>query len=95
MSVLLIAELNNDQLAEDATGKALAAAKLMGDVTILCVGEKTSEAAKTAAKLNGVMKVLFVESEALGHELAESVSELIVSLSGDFTHIVAPHMVIS
>ena len=90
MAVLLIAELNNDQLAEDATGKALAAAKLMGDVTILCVGEKTSEAAKSAAKLNGAKKVLFVESNALGHELAEAVSDLIVSLSVDFTHIVAP-----
>ena len=90
MAVLLIAELNNDQLAEDATGKALAAAKLMGDVTILCVGEKTSEAAKSAAKLNGSKKVLFVESKALGHELAEAVSDLIVSLSVDFTHIVAP-----
>ena len=90
MAVLLIAELNNDQLAEDATGKALAAAKLMGDVTILCVGEKTSEAAESAAKLNGAKKVLFVESKALGHELAEAVSDLIVSLSVDFTHIVAP-----
>ena len=90
MAVLLIAELNNDQLAEDATGKALAAAKLMGDVTILCVGEKTSESAKSAAKLNGAKKVLFVESKALGHELAEAVSDLIVSLSVDFTHIVAP-----
>ncbi|MFL2798651.1 MAG: electron transfer flavoprotein subunit alpha/FixB family protein [Paracoccaceae bacterium] len=90
MAVLLIAELNNDQLAEDATGKALAAAKMMGDVTILCVGEKTSEAAKSAAKLNGAKKVLFVESKALGHELAEAVSDLIVSLSVDFTHIVAP-----
>ena len=90
MAVLLIAELNNDQLAEDATGKALAAAKLMGDVTILCMGEKTSEAAKSAAKLNGAKKVLFVESKALGHELAEAVSDLIVSLSVDFTHIVAP-----
>jgi electron transfer flavoprotein alpha subunit len=90
MAVLLIAELNNDRLAEDATGKALAAAKLMGDVTILCVGEKTSEAAKSAAKLNGAKKVLFVESNALGHELAEAVSDLIVSLSVDFTHIVAP-----
>ena len=90
MSVLLIAELNKDQLAEDATGKALAASKLMGDVTILCVGERTSEAAQTAAKLSGVKKVLFVESEALGHELAEALCDLIVSLSANFTHIVAP-----
>ena len=44
----------------------------MGDVTIQSGGERTSEAAQTADKLSGVKKVLFVETEALGHELAEA-----------------------
>ena len=90
MSVLLIAELTNDQLAEDATGKAVTAATMMGEVTILCAGEKTSEAANSAAKLNGVTRVLFAESNELGHDLAESLSDLIISLSDNFSHIVAP-----
>jgi electron transfer flavoprotein alpha subunit len=90
MAVLLIAELTNDQLAEDATGKALTAAKIMGDVTILCAGDKTSEAAKKASKFTGVTKVLYAEDNGLGHDIAESLSDMIISLSDNFSHIVAP-----
>jgi electron transfer flavoprotein alpha subunit len=90
MAVLLIAELSNSELAEDATAKALTAAKKMGDVTILCAGENTENAAKSAAKLSGVAKVLCAESPYLGHDLAEPLSDLIISLSDKFSHIVAP-----
>ena len=86
MAVLLIAELSNSELAEDATAKALTAAKKMGDVTILCAGENTENAAKSAAKLSGVAKVLYAESSSLGHDLAEPVSDLIISLSDKFSH---------
>ena len=83
MAVLLIAELSNSELAEDATAKALTAAKKMGDVTILCAGENTENAAKSAAKLSGVSKVLYAESSSLGHDLAEPISDLIISLKSD------------
>ena len=81
MAVLLIAELSNSELAEDATAKALTAAKKMGDVTILCAGENTENAAKSAAKLSGVAKVLYAESPYLGHDLAEPLSDLIISIA--------------
>ena len=90
MAVLLIAEVNGGELAVDSTAKALTAAKQIGEVTVLCVGSGCSSAAEAAAKLDGVSKVLCAQNDAYGHDLAEPVAALIVSLAGDYSHIVAP-----
>ena len=36
MAVLILAELNGNQLSEDATAKAVSAAKELGEVHVLC-----------------------------------------------------------
>ena len=90
MAVLLLAEVTDGELALDATSKAVAAAKMLGDVTVLCAGGSAAAAGEAAAKINGVSKVLVAEDETLGHRLAESTAALIVSLAGDYDHITAP-----
>ncbi|MGR3501542.1 electron transfer flavoprotein subunit alpha/FixB family protein [Pseudaestuariivita sp.] len=90
MAVLLIAEVTNGELNADATAKAVTAAKVMGDVTVLAAGASAADAAAEAAKIDGVAKVLCAEDPSLGHRLAESTAALIVSLAGDYSHIVAP-----
>ena len=90
MAVLLIAEVANGALAVDATAKALTAAKALGDVTVLCAGAGCNGAADAAAKLDGVSKVLCADDAAYGNGLAEPVGDLVVSLAGDYSHIVAP-----
>jgi electron transfer flavoprotein alpha subunit len=40
--------------------------------------------------LDGVSKVLCVSDDAYGHDLAEPMADMIVSLAGDYSHIVAP-----
>ncbi|KRS11953.1 electron transfer flavoprotein subunit beta [Roseovarius atlanticus] len=90
MSVLLLAEVNDGELALDATAKAVTAAKQLGDVTVLCAGGSAAAAGEAAAKIDGVSKVLVAEDPSLGHRLAESTAALIVSLADDYEHIVAP-----
>ena len=90
MTVLLLAEVTDGELALDATSKAVAAAKMLGDVTVLCAGGSAAAAGEAAAKIDGVSKVLVAEDETLGHRLAESTAALIVSLAGDYDHITAP-----
>ena len=90
MAVLLLAEINDGELALDATAKAVSGAKALGDVTVLAVGAAASAAAEEAAKIDGVAKVLVAEDAIYGHRLAEPVAALIVSLAGDYAHIVAP-----
>jgi len=89
MAVLLIAEHDNASV-KDATHKALtAAAQLGGDVHVLVAGNTAASAAAQAAKLDGVKKVLHVESAALERPLAEPMAALIVSLAPAYDHIVA------
>jgi electron transfer flavoprotein alpha subunit len=90
MAVLLIAEHDNATL-KDATHKALtAAAQMGGDVHVLVAGNKADSAAKAAAKLTGVKKVLHAESAALERPLAEPMAAMIVSLAAGYDHIIAP-----
>ncbi|UYV36441.1 FAD-binding protein [Rhodobacteraceae bacterium D3-12] len=90
MAVLLLAEVNNGELAMDATAKAVTAAKALGDVTVLAAGASAAAAGEAAAKIDGVAKVLVAEDASLGHRLAESTAATIVALAGDYEHIVAP-----
>ena len=90
MSVLLLAEVSGGELNLDATSKAVTAAKMLGDVTVLCAGASAAAAGDAAAKIDGVSKVLVAEDESLGHRMAEPTAALIVSLAGDYSHVVAP-----
>jgi len=90
MAVLLLAEVTDGELNMDATAKAVTAATKMGDVTVLCAGASAAAAGEAAAKIDGVAKVLVAEDASLGHRLAEPTAALMVSLAGDYEHIVAP-----
>ncbi|OIP85980.1 MAG: electron transfer flavoprotein subunit alpha [Rhodobacterales bacterium CG2_30_65_12] len=88
MAVLLLAEVAGGALHLDATAKALTAAKAIGEVTVLVCGP--AAAADAAATLEGVARVLVAADPAYAKMLAEPVADLIVSLAGDYSHIVAP-----
>lgn len=90
MAVLLLAEMNGAELSLDATSKTVTAAKSLGDVTVLCASSGCDGAATIASKIEGVSKVLCADDEAYGNGLAEPIADLIVALSSDFEHIVAP-----
>lgn len=90
MAVLLLAEVNGAELSVDQTAKAVTAAKALGDVTVLCASAGCGGAAEAAAKLDGVTKVLCADDAAYGNGLAEPIADLVVSLAGDYEHIVAP-----
>ena len=90
MAVLLLAEVTDGELALDATAKAVTAASSLGDVTVLCAGASAAAAGEAAAKIAGVARVLVAEDDSLGHRLAEPTAALIVSLAGEYEHIVAP-----
>ncbi|MET3615901.1 electron transfer flavoprotein alpha subunit [Rhizobium aquaticum] len=89
MTILLVADHDNKTLS-DQTAKALtAAAKIGGDVHVLVAGAGASAVGEQAAKLAGVAKVLVADDAAYGHQLAEPVAALIVSLAGSYDAIVA------
>ncbi|RUM25018.1 electron transfer flavoprotein subunit alpha/FixB family protein [Rhizobium vallis] len=89
MTILLLADHDNVSLS-DQTAKALTAAtQIGGDVHVLVAGKGAKAAADAAAKLAGVSKVLLAESDELANNLAEPLSDLIVSLAGSYDTIVS------
>lgn len=90
MAVLLVAEMTGSVLSMDATAKALTAAKALGDVTVLIAGESVFNAAKQAATLAGVSRVLSVEDPSYGNGMAEPLADLIAGLAPAYSHIIAP-----
>ncbi len=90
MTILLIAEHDNETLS-DQTAKAMsAAAQIGGDVHVLVAGKGAKGVADAAAKLDGASKVLLAESDALAERLAEPMAAAIVEIAGDYDAIVAP-----
>lgn len=89
MSILVIAEHDNDTL-KGATLSAIAAAKLIGgDIEVLVAGENCTAAAEAAAKAEGVSKVLVADNAAYGHQLAENMGLLIADIGKNYSHILA------
>ena len=89
MAVLLLAEVSNGKLNE-ATAKALTAAKALNEpVHVLVAGERVEAAAPAAASLDGIEKVLVADDPVYAHQLAEPLAALLVRLAGNYSAILA------
>ena len=89
MTILLIAEHDNETLS-DQTHKAMtAAAEIGGDVHVLVAGNGCGGVADAVAKLDGADKVLLCEADYLANRLAEPMAALITGMAGDYNAIVA------
>ena len=90
MSILVVAEHDNQTL-NPATLKAVAAAaQIGGDIDVLVAGENAQAVADSAAQVSGVQRVLLADNAAYAHQLAENVSELVAKLGAQYSHILAP-----
>ncbi len=91
MSVLVVAEHDNNEL-KGATLVAVAAAQAIGgDVDVLIAGSGSDAVAQAAAKVAGVGKVLHADNAAYANQLAENVAPLIAEVGAGYSHIVAAH----
>ena len=89
MTVLVIADIVNNELSIDLTGKTVNAVSSLGDVTVLCACEDATSASNEAAKIKGVNKVLNISNVLFKNGLAEPMSALIVELSENYDFIVS------
>jgi len=90
MASLVLAEHSNTALAEATARTIAAAAQIATPVHVLIAGGNCSGAAKDAAALAGVDKVLVADHALYAHFLAEPLAELILSLAGNYDAILAP-----
>lgn len=89
MTTLILAEHNNAALHLATRHAVTAAERIGGDIHVLVVGKSCGEAAKQAAAIKGVTKVLVADDTAYEHRLAEDVAPLIASIGKNYSHILA------
>ncbi len=90
MSVLVLADHDNGQLAGATLNTVTAASQIGGDIHILVAGDSSGDVANAAAAVAGVAKVLVASDESLGHGIAENVAPLIQEMASGYSHLLAP-----
>ena len=90
MSILVIAEHDNQSLKGATLNAVAAAAKIGGEIHLLVAGSGCAEAAAQAAKVAGVAKVLQADAAHYDAQLAENLAALIVVNAPGYSHILAP-----
>ncbi|MFN3296600.1 electron transfer flavoprotein subunit alpha/FixB family protein [Caldimonas sp.] len=90
MSILVIAEHEHGTL-KGATFNTVTAALACGsDVHVLVAGHNVGEAARQAAQIPGVAKVLHADAPQLEEQLAENIAAQVLAVAGGYSHILFP-----
>ena len=90
MTSFVLAEHDNAVLKPVTLTAVTAAKEIGGEVHVLVAGKGCAAVAEEAAKIEGVTKVMVVDADQYAHPLAEPLAALIVSLAGDYSHLLAP-----
>jgi len=90
MSVLVLAEHDNDSIRPATLSAVTAAGELDSDVHVLVAGHNCGGAADAAAKIAGVAKVLKADDAAYANALAENLAPLMISIAGNYAALLAP-----
>ncbi|MBM3620250.1 MAG: electron transfer flavoprotein subunit alpha/FixB family protein [Alphaproteobacteria bacterium] len=88
MSVLVVAAHDGKTVRANVANAVAAATQIGGDVHVLVAGSGAGDAAKEAAAIAGVAKVLQAEDAAYANWMAEDVAALVVKLAPGYGHIV-------
>ena len=87
MSILVVADHDNESIKAPTLVTVAAAHAIGGDVEVLIAGSGCASVGEAAAKIEGVSKVLVADNDAYGHSLAENLAALVAELGGGYSHI--------
>ncbi len=87
MSILVVADHDNDTIKASTLVTVAAATAIGGDIEVLVAGENCGAAGEAASKIAGVSKVLVADNAAYAHAVAENVAALVVELGAGYSHI--------
>ena len=91
MSILCVAEHDNQDLKPVTRVVVQAASEIGGDISLLVAGSNCRGVAELAANIPGVSKVLLADDPAYAHHLAEPMAELVTKLGAGASHVLAAH----
>lgn len=90
MTVLVIAEHDNNSIKGATLNVVTAAKAIGGDVHVLVAGANAGAAAAAAAQIAGVAKVLHADAAAFADSLAENVAAQVLAVASSYSHILFP-----
>jgi len=90
MTVLVIAEHDNNSIKSATLNVVTAAKALGGDVHVLVAGANAGAAAAAAAQIAGVAKVLHADGAQLADGLAENVAAQVLAVASGYSHLLFP-----
>src|ERR1700744_1995911 len=90
MTILILAEHDNQSLKGATFTTVPAGQKIGGDIHVLVAGHNVQGVADAAAKIPGVAKVLLADAPQLADGLAENVEATVLAIARNYSHILAP-----
>jgi electron transfer flavoprotein alpha subunit len=90
MSILVVAEHDNETIKAPTLVAIAAAEKIGGDIEVLVAGSNCAAAGEAASNIAGVSKVRVADNDVYGHQLAENIAALVVEIGKDYSHILTP-----
>jgi electron transfer flavoprotein alpha subunit len=90
MSVLVIADHNNDHLNAATLSAITAANELSNEVDVLVAGKNCQAVADGVSISQGVKRVLLCDHDVCESQLAENIAPLINQLAENYSHLLSP-----
>lgn len=90
MKILVVAEHDNFTLKPSTYNTVGAAQKIGGEIHVIVAGSNCSSVAQSASRIMGITTVLLIDHPSYLHQLPEDIAPLLVKISSQYTHIIAP-----
>ena len=90
MSILILAEHNNEEVKSSTLNTISAALKISSDIEVLVVGSNTEGICNEISNYQNIKKVLSVNNIDYEHAIAEKIEPVIMSIADNYSHIFAP-----
>jgi electron transfer flavoprotein alpha subunit len=90
MSILVIAEHDNQALKAATLNTVTAAVRLGEDIDVLVAGSQCAIVAEQVARIAGVKRVRVADVPHYAHPLAENLAALIATVAPEYSHVLAP-----
>ena len=90
MSILILVEHDNQEVKASTLNTVTAARQLGDDLHALVVGFNCDQVVTTSAKIEGIDKVLKIDSAEYEYGLVENTASVVENLAKSYSHVLAP-----
>ena len=90
MSILVIAEHDNDELKGSTLNTITAAKEIDSDIELLVAGFSCEAVVEKACEIPVISKVVVADKETYKNFLAENIGALVAQIGSNYSHILAP-----